>query len=38
MRLNQGDYLGFHMEHSGALVDAELQVVIGYQVLEAGES
>lgn len=37
MRLDRGDYLGFHMEHSGPLVDAELQVVIGYQ-LEVGES
>jgi len=30
LRLERGDYLGFHMEHSGPLVDAELQVVIGY--------
>jgi hypothetical protein len=30
LRLQKGDYLGFHMEHSGLLVDAELQVVIGY--------
>jgi len=37
MRLNQGDYLGFHMDHSGPLVDAELQVVIGYS-LEPGQS
>jgi hypothetical protein len=37
LRLNRGDYLGFHMEHSGPLVDAELQVVIGYH-LRAGES
>jgi hypothetical protein len=37
MRLNQGDYLGFHMEHSGPLVDAELQVVVGYQV-QAGKT
>ena len=31
MRLNRGDYLSFHVEHTGPLVDAELQVVIGYQ-------
>jgi hypothetical protein len=37
LRLDRGDYLGFHMEHSGPLVDAELQVVIGYH-LRAGES
>ena len=37
MRLDRGDYLGFHMEHSGPLVDAELQVVIGYH-LRADES
>jgi hypothetical protein len=37
LRLDRGDYLGFHMEHSGPLVDAELQVVIGYR-LRAGES
>jgi hypothetical protein len=37
MLLNRGDYLGFHMEHSGPLVDAELQVVVGYQ-LRSGES
>lgn len=30
LRLHQGDYVGFHMEHAGLLVDAELQVVIGY--------
>lgn len=32
LRLDRGDYLGFHMEHSGPLVDAELQVVIGYHL------
>lgn len=32
LRLDRGDYLGFHLEHSGPLVDAELQVVIGYHL------
>jgi hypothetical protein len=37
LRLDRGDYLGFHLEHSGPLVDVELQVVIGYY-LGTGES
>jgi len=30
LTLNPGDYLVFHMDHSGVSVDAEMQVVINY--------
>ena len=30
LTLNAGDYLVFHMDHSGISVDAEMQVVINY--------
>jgi len=33
LTLNSGDYLAFHMDHSGISVDAEMQVVINYTPL-----
>ena len=32
LHLNAGNYLAFHMDHSGVPVDAEMQVVIKYQL------
>lgn len=33
LTLNAGDYLAFHMDHGGAPVDAEMQVVLNYALI-----
>lgn len=36
MPIAQGDYLAFHMDHSGVEVDGEMQVVLGYRFRDDG--
>ena len=33
VHINSGEYIGFHMDHAGISVDAEMQVVLKYQLV-----